>query len=87
MRTSARSRSICTATFAVLATSGCSHAPAFDVMGSLFPAWLVCIALGILFAVAARWVLLRAHINLMFPVLVYPCLAAVFTLAVWLIFF
>ncbi len=56
-------------------------------MGSLFPAWLVCIALGILFAVAARWVLLRAHINLMFPVLVYPCLAAVFTLAVWLIFF
>jgi hypothetical protein len=57
------------------------------MMGSLFPAWLVCIALGILLAVAAHWLLLRVHINLMFPVLVYPCLAAVLTLAIWLIFF
>lgn len=56
-------------------------------MGSLFPAWLLCIALGILFAVAARWLLLRARINLVFPVLIYPCLAAIFTFAIWLIFF
>jgi len=87
LRLSARPPLIGVATFAAFASCGCAHAPAFDVMGSLFPAWLLCIALGILFAVAARWLLLRAHINLVFPVLIYSCLAAAFTFAIWLVFF
>jgi hypothetical protein len=56
-------------------------------MGSLFPAWLVCFVLGTLLAVVGRWLLLRVRIAVLFPVLVYPCLAAVFTFAIWLIFF
>jgi fructose-specific phosphotransferase system IIC component len=56
-------------------------------MGSLFPAWLVCILVGTILTVLARWLLLRARIDLLYPVLVYPCLAAVFTFAIWLVFF
>jgi hypothetical protein len=67
--------------------AGCSTAPTYDIMGSLFPAWLVCIVLGILLAVLARWLLLRYHISLLYPVLAYPCLAAFFTFSIWLVFF
>lgn len=70
-----------------LLCSGCSQAPAIDLMGSLFPAWLLCIALGILFAVVIRRLLLRYRIQLLFPFLAYPCLATVFTFAIWLVFF
>ena len=74
------------ASCAALMLAGCSHAPTYDVMGSLFPAWLVCIALGTVLTVLARW-LLRNRVALLFPVLAYPCLAAVFIFAIWLIFF
>jgi len=70
-----------------LMCSGCSRAPAIDVMGSLFPAWLLCVALGILLAVITRWLLLRFRIELMFSALAYPFLAAAFTFAIWLVFF
>jgi hypothetical protein len=77
----------CLATCTALMSNSCSQAPAIDVMGSLFPAWLLCIALGILAAVITRWLLLRYRIQLLFPFLAYPCLAAVFTFAIWLVFF
>ena len=66
---------------------GCSHAPTYDIMGSLFPAWLVCFVLGIILTLLARWLLLCARIAVLYPVLVYPCLGAVFTFAIWLVFF
>ena len=72
---------------AMLLINGCSEAPAFDIMGSLFPAWIFCIALGILSAAFTRWLLGRRQIRLLFPVIAYPCLAAVFTFSIWLIFF
>ena len=75
------------ATYIALANSGCSRAPAIDVMGSLFPAWLLCIAIGILFAALARWLLLWCSIRLLFPLLAYPCITAIFTFAIWLVFF
>jgi len=67
--------------------SGCSRAPTFDIVGSFFPAWLVCLCLGILLAVFARWLLLRLKVALVLPILVYPSLAALFTFSLWLIFF
>lgn len=70
-----------------LTASGCAQAPAFDVMGSLFPAWLFCIAAGALLTTIAHWGLLRFRISLLFPMLAYPCLAAAFTFAIWLAFF
>jgi YtcA family len=72
---------------AVMSCTGCSRAPSFDILGSFFPAWLVCLALGLLLTVAARWLLLRVRIVLALPVLTYPSLTALLTLAIWLGFF
>ena len=73
-------------TAAMLSTS-CSRAPSFDILGSFFPAWLVCLALGLLLTVAARWLLLRVRVVLALPVLTYPSLTGLFTFALWLGFF
>jgi len=66
---------------------GCTRAPSFDIVGSFFPAWLVCMFLGILLAIFARWLLLRLKVVLVLPILVYPSLVALFTFLLWLIFF
>jgi fructose-specific phosphotransferase system IIC component len=67
--------------------SGCSRAPSFDIIGSFFPAWLICLVIGILLAALARWLLLRQQIVVAWPILVYPSLAALFTFLFWLMFF
>jgi hypothetical protein len=71
---------------APLLLTGCGRAPAFDVLGSFFPAWLVCFAVAILLAVLCR-ALLQPRVEIAFPVLVYPSLTAVFTFALWLALF
>jgi hypothetical protein len=65
------------------------HSPTIDVVGSYFPAWMICIIIGLTLTLIARLVLvalkLEAHVR---PgAIVYPCLITVFTLAVWLVFF
>jgi hypothetical protein len=65
----------------------CARAPSFDILGSFFPAWLICLILGILLTVVARWLLLRLRIAVDLPILVYPSLTALFTFALWLVFF
>ena len=71
---------------APLLLTGCGRAPAFDVLGSFFPAWLVCFAVAILLAVLSR-ALLQPRVEIAFPVLVYPSLTAIFTFALWLALF
>jgi hypothetical protein len=71
--------------FVMLLAAGCSRSPDYDIMGSLFPAWLVCVTVGILLAVAVRFTLVRLKVSLIYPLLAYPCMAAVFTFAIWLI--
>jgi hypothetical protein len=70
-----------------LVLTSCGRAPSFDILGSFFPAWLACLALGLLLTVMARWLLLRLQIVLALPILTYPSLTALFTFALWLIFF
>ena len=72
---------------APLLLASCSRAPSFDILGSFFPAWLICLILGIVLTVVARWLLLRLHIEVALPVLAYPSLTALFTFALWLVFF
>ena len=67
--------------------TGCGRAPSFDVLGSFFPAWLVCLALSLALTAAARWLLLRLHLVIALPVLTYPSLAALFSFALWLALF
>jgi YtcA-like protein len=70
-----------------LPLGSCSRAPSIDILGSFFPAWLVCLTLAVLLTALTRLVLLRFHMNLDLAVLAYPSLAALVTFALWLIFF
>jgi hypothetical protein len=72
---------------AVFFLTGCGRAPSFDVLGSFFPAWLVCMALSLVLTAVARWLLLRLHIVIALPVLTYPSLAALFAFTLWLALF
>jgi YtcA family len=72
---------------APLLLASCSRAPSFDILGSYFPAWLICLTLGILLTLLARWLLLRLRIEVEPQVLVYPSLTALFTFALWLAFY
>ena len=71
----------------VIFCTGCSRAPSFDIVGSFFPAWLLCICVGLLLTVGARWLLLRLRVVIALPVLTYPSLTALLTFALWLALF
>ena len=70
-----------------LLLAGCSRAPSVDVLGSFFPAWLVCFLVSIVLTAFVRLALLRLRVKAALPILVYPSLAALFTFLLWLIFF
>jgi hypothetical protein len=74
---------------AMLSATGCSRAPTFNILGSFFPAWILCGLIGILLSVGVRILFVRAHFEqeLSPLILIYPCLAAFFTFCVWLLFF
>jgi hypothetical protein len=67
--------------------TGCSRAPSFDILGSYFPAWLICLALSVVLTAAIRWLLLRLQIPVVFPIVVYPSLTALSAFALWLVFY
>jgi fructose-specific phosphotransferase system IIC component len=67
--------------------SSCSRAPSVEVLGSFFPAWLVCFIVAIVLTALVRLALLRLRMKAALPILVYPSLAALFTFLLWLIFF
>ena len=67
--------------------ASCSRAPSFDILGSYFPAWLICLALGVVLTAVIRWLLLRFQIRLVFPIVVYPSLTALFAFGMWLVFY
>jgi hypothetical protein len=70
-------------------TVGCGHAPTFSILGSFFPAWLFCIAAGILLAALCYGLFVRLQMagEIRPAILVYPCLAAFFAFTLWLMFF
>ena len=66
---------------------GCSRAPSIEVLGSFFPAWLVCFIVAIALTALARLLVMRLRFKVALPILAYPGLAAFFTFALWLAFF
>ena len=78
-------------TVAVLSATfaGCGRAPTFNILGSFFPSWLICLFLGIILAAVANRVFVRFALDkeILWPVVVYPCLALFFACTLWLIFF
>lgn len=71
------------------ALAGCARAPSFNIVGSFFPAWLICMVVGIGLAVIANWMLRRYKLDqqIVWTIVVYPCLAAFFAFILWLVFF
>ena len=70
-----------------LPLAGCSRTPSVDVLGSFFPAWLVCFAAASLLTALTRLVLTRFQVKFDLAILTYPSLAALLTFALWLMFF
>jgi hypothetical protein len=72
-----------------LAVSGCSYSPTLNLLGSYFPAWMLCAALGIVAAVIIRQILVVAGISdyVIAPLLTYAGLAVSATLLAWLLWF
>lgn len=69
-----------------LSLTGCGRAPSFDILGSFFPAWLICFFVAILLTVLAREVL-RRYVEIVWPMVTYPSLTALFAFALWLTLF
>jgi hypothetical protein len=69
--------------------TGCGRAPAINIMGSFFPAWMICLTAGVVLAFVVRSVLLRCRLETeVGPLaLFYPCVVVLATCLLWLIFF
>jgi hypothetical protein len=63
--------------------------PSIDVLGSYFPAWLLCIVVGVILTLVTRLLFIAWKLDkhLLPAPIVYPCLTAVFAMTVWLFFF
>jgi hypothetical protein len=75
-----------------LMLTGCGadgHSPTVDILGSYFPAWIICIALGLALTLITRQVLIGFKLNThLHPApVVYISMLVFFTLALWLAFF
>ena len=67
----------------VLPIVGCSYSPTLELLGSYFPAWMLCAA------IVTRQILAVAGINdyVIAPLLTYAALAGSATLLAWLFWF
>jgi hypothetical protein len=81
-----RVRLVATAVAAALA-AGCD--PLLNIQGAFFPAWILCIFGGLALTGATHRLLvatrLQPHLGPL--ALVYPSLALLWTMALWLVFF
>jgi hypothetical protein len=73
----------------ILGSTGCSRAPSLNILGSFFPAWILCGVVGIVLTIVVRLLFVRVNFEkeLSPLALIYPCLAAFFTFSLWLLFF
>jgi len=75
--------------FAAIMLAGCTTSPAQNILGSFFPAWMLCAAAGIVIAVLSRLVLGALGVSqyLIAPPLTHLSVAMAGTLLVWLLWF
>ena len=65
------------------------HSPTIDILGSYFPAWMICIVSGLTFTLVARWIIQAANATPYFgpAPLINSCLMIIFTFATWIVFY
>jgi len=73
----------------VLATCGCSGPPVFNILGSYFPSWIVCLGISIALTLLAHvFVAAKNLADQLWPLpIVYSALLCLFSCTLWLIFF
>src|ERR1051326_2607348 len=67
-----------------------SHrSPTIDILGSYFPAWMICIVSGLTFTLVTRWIIRAYHLEAYASPapLIYSCLTIIYTFLTWLIFY
>ena len=71
------------------ALAGCGVAPSVNILGSFFPAWLICIVIGVVLTILTLRVFVATKIApyLGPAALIYPCLAGLWIFATWLVLF
>jgi hypothetical protein len=74
---------------ALLFLNGCKAPPSINLVGSFFPAWMLCVAIGVFGVLILRRVFVRTRIEAHLGTLplVYFCLWVLITLSSWLLFF
>jgi hypothetical protein len=90
MKTPATRVCACTAVAALcLSLAGCRGTPLFNVVGSFFPAWMLCLVAGIVLTLFARALFQRSDFerHLRPLVIIYPALVLLFTCTIWLLLF
>ena len=65
------------------------HSPTVDILGSYFPAWMVCILSGLTLTFIAQWIMRVVNLTpYVGPApLIYSCLMIIFTFATWILFY
>ena len=67
-----------------------SHrSPTIDILGSYFPAWMICIVSGLTLTLISRWIIRAYHLEpYASPApLIYSCLTIIYTFLTWIIFY
>jgi hypothetical protein len=67
-----------------------SHrSPTIDILGSYFPAWMICIVSGLTLTLVSRWIIRAYHFEpYASPApLIYTCLTIIYTFVTWIIFY
>lgn len=65
------------------------RSPTIDILGSYFPAWMICIVSGLTLTLIAHWIVQARHWQpYVGPApLIYSCLTIIFTFATWILFY
>jgi YtcA family len=73
----------------LLAAFGCSGPPTFNILGSYFPSWLVCLGISIVLMLFVHaFITTRNLADQLWPLpVVYSSLLCFFSCTLWLIFF
>ena len=67
-----------------------SHrSPTIDIVGSYFPAWMICIVSGLTLTLVSRWIIRAYHLEpYASPApLIYSCLTIIYTFVTWIVFY
>jgi hypothetical protein len=69
--------------------AGCSNSPEFNILGSYFPSWIVCLAIAIAMTFGVHFLITKRKLaDQLWPLpLIYTSLVCFLSCTLWIIFF